>query len=242
MDSRTRWASAMLGCAVVAALSPIGVDARSPAAGDQYPYPYPPYGRVIYDTSGAARLQVTPRNAEVYVDGYLAGTVDEFDGFLQRLRVAAGEHELVFYLEGYRTHREKVLFRPGATLKISHAMEPLGPGEVNEPRPRPEPETAAEPGWRPGPPGPHEARQPRSERAGFGALAIRVQPADAEVLVDGEAWTGAGGAEPLVIELSAGAHEIEVSKEGFSAYRRTVRVRRGETVTLNVSLSKREGH
>ena len=40
-----------------------------------------------YDSNvGSGRLQVKPRNAEVYVDGYYAGTVDDFDGALQRRR------------------------------------------------------------------------------------------------------------------------------------------------------------
>ena len=56
-------------------------------------YQWPPYyGGGFYDVSGAARLQVTPRQTEVFIDGYYAGTVDDFDGFLQRLRIEPGEH------------------------------------------------------------------------------------------------------------------------------------------------------
>jgi hypothetical protein len=32
----------------------------------------------------------TPRDAEVYVDGYYAGTVDDFDGTFQRLHIDTG--------------------------------------------------------------------------------------------------------------------------------------------------------
>ena len=96
-------------------------------------YPYglyaPSYGADAYNrTIGSARLQVTPKHAEVYVDGHLAGTVDDFDGFLQRLDVPAGEHELTLYFDGYRTIQQKVLFRPGATVKITSAT----PVRVNE--------------------------------------------------------------------------------------------------------------
>ena len=48
------------------------------------------------------------------MDGYLVGTVDDFDGWMQRLHVMYGEHEIQIYLQGYRTIRQKVLFRPGA--------------------------------------------------------------------------------------------------------------------------------
>src|SRR4051812_7600142 len=72
---------------------------------------------------GSARREVKPRSAEVSVDGYLAGPVDNFDGFLQRLDVAPGAHDPTIYLEGHRTVPQKVLFRPGPTLKIKYALQ-----------------------------------------------------------------------------------------------------------------------
>ena len=52
------------------------------------PYPYYGYpGYAYYDPSADLRLQVTPRTAEVYVDGYLVGTVDDFDGVFQRVHM-----------------------------------------------------------------------------------------------------------------------------------------------------------
>ena len=75
---------------------------------------------------------ITPREAMVYVDGYLAGTVDEFDGTFQRLHVAPGEHELVIYLQGYRTIRQHLYLGPNATRKITETMEKLAAGEEAE--------------------------------------------------------------------------------------------------------------
>ena len=54
-------------------------------------------GRVVsgygnYRYYGDLRLKVTPREAAVYVDGYYAGIVDDFDGFFQRLTVEVGPH------------------------------------------------------------------------------------------------------------------------------------------------------
>ena len=40
--------------------------------------------------AGELRLQVRPPHAEVYVDGYFAGLVDDFDGVLQGLRLEEG--------------------------------------------------------------------------------------------------------------------------------------------------------
>ena len=57
----------------------------------QSPVFYPPYGwyGVMPDTASSVRVEVTPREAKVYVDGYFAGIVDDFDGTFQRLRVVA---------------------------------------------------------------------------------------------------------------------------------------------------------
>jgi hypothetical protein len=197
-------------------------------------YPYYPYAwRHYYDDTGSARIQVTPRNAEVFVDGYFVGTVDDFDGVLQRLHVPAGEHELTIYLDGYRTIREKVLFRRAATLRVSYTMQPLGPGDPQEPRPTPDPNAPAQqdPSRRSVRP---YARGPQSE---FGTLSLRIQPDDAVVIVDGEEWERPSGEDRFTIDLPEGPHRLEVRKDGFRTYIRTVDIRRGQIVTLNVSLT-----
>ncbi len=201
----------------------------------QYPYP-PYYGRWAYDNTGAARLQVTPKNTQVYADGYFVGVVDNFDGSLQRLNLEAGQHELEFYLDGYQTFTQKVLFVRGRTLKITHAMQPLAPGESAGAPPKPDPSAArARPGYR-AEQGPRTA-PPRGERSAFGSLLLRVRPSDAEVMVDGERWDAPKGEDQFVIELAEGPHRIEVRKNGFQTYSTTVQVRRGQSVRLNVSLT-----
>jgi hypothetical protein len=97
-------------------------------------YPYP-YGRLSQEAE--LKLKVTPKEAEVYVDGYFAGTVDEFDGAFQRLRVVPGQHEIVVYLEGYRSIREKLYLGPSRSSKLERTMDKLGPGEPNEAKPEP---------------------------------------------------------------------------------------------------------
>ena len=39
------------------------------------------------------------------------------------------------------------------------------------------------------------------------------------------------------IDLAEGSHSVEVRKDGYRTYTRSIQVRRGETVTLNVSLT-----
>lgn len=210
-----------------------------------FPGMYPPFGAGWGGMmGGSARLQITPKQAEVYVDGYLAGSVDDFDGFFQRLDVAPGEHELTIFLEGYETITQKLLFQPGETLDVRQRMTPLAPGASSGPRP-----TAATPPAQPADPsGPGPERGPRGPRppfgdspapqSDFGTLSVRVQPADATLLVDGEEWAAPEGDGPILIDLPEGTHEIEVRKDGLPAYRRTVQIRAGRTLPLNVSLSR----
>ena len=240
--------------------------------GDLYgPYGY--YGR--YDElNSSVRLEVTPRTAEVFVDGYRAGTVDDYDGIFQRLRLRPGEHEITLYLDGYRSLHERVYLNTAADQKVRHTMVPLPAGEAQEPRPEPPAIEPAEhmapneprnepnennpndlsvespPVRRPGVPGgpgrggpgrggPPPRPLPANPANAFGSVSIRVQPADAEVLIDGERWTGPATQERLVVELSRGRHRVEIRKEGYEMYSNDVDVRAGETATLNISLPRR---
>src|SRR5262249_10878002 len=94
-----RWPS-VLTCAVF-----VGV--VSPAVAHAQPVvPFPPYGIPLESIGSAARLQVTPRETEVYVDGRLAGKVGDFEGFGKKLDLPSGSHEVTLYLEGYRVRRD----------------------------------------------------------------------------------------------------------------------------------------
>jgi hypothetical protein len=129
----------------------------------RYPYPYPPYPYAPYRLMADADLKVdvTPKEAVVYVDGYLAGIVDDFDGVFQRLRLEPGGHEIVVFKEGYRSLRQKLYLSPGGTRRLSGSLEPLRAGEPDEAPPVP----AAPPD---GPPLPAQPRgeTSRSSRAG----------------------------------------------------------------------------
>lgn len=220
-----------------------------------YPYGwYPPYGYYGRGYAAASlRLQVEPKETEVFIDGYWAGTVDDFDGFFQRLHIEPGEHDVELYLEGHRSVRQKIYLQPNGTFRIRHTMAPLGPGETPDPRPatpprpqRPGPGERSDRYERPerdeGYERPDRSEQPERpgppERGSFGTIALRVQPGDADILIDGESWEGPDGSDRLVIQLPEGEHRVEVRRDGFSTYTSTIRVRRGETTTLNVSLAR----
>jgi hypothetical protein len=205
---------------------------------DWYGYPYRPYAPYIYRPGADLRIQVTPREAEVYIDGYLVGNVDDYDGVFQRLRVPYGEHQISVYREGYRTITEKMLFRPYESYNIKQPMQPIGSGGAAEPRPAPQPGAPSQPAPRRGAPpnAGYPDRNPDRNADRFGTVAIRVQPGDAAVFIDGERWDTAPGEDRLTLELTEGSHRVEIRKEGFKDYSSTITVRAGRTVTLNVSL------
>lgn len=216
---------------------------------DMYGWGYPGipsigfYNRGYVDDS-SARIQVTPRHAEVYVDGYRAGVVDDFDGFAQRLRVSPGEHVIELYLEGHKPIAEAIRFAPGESYRIRHAMEPLAPGDAEPVRPTPRPGAVAQPATqqifdafgRPFPGGSPVTSAPAARSGEGAAIAIRVQPGDATILVDGERWQSSG--DRLEIQVTAGEHRIEIQKDGYQSFSTTVRVRPGESAPINVSLTK----
>lgn len=201
-----------------------------------YPYPYPYYGMGY--ASGAVRLQVKPEHTEVYVDGYYAGVVDSYDGLFQRLRLPPGEHEIVLYLDGHQSVQEQLYLIAGESYKIEHEMVPLAEGAPQPPRPEP-----VEPPEPPAYQGVTAAPQAQQLFAAdrFGTLAIRVQPIDAEVLIDDELWQGFEGYDRLVVEIGAGVHDVEVRRDGYRTYRTQVDVREGDTTMLNVSLPRSDG-
>jgi len=191
------------------------------------------------------------KDAEVYVDGARAGTVEDFDGLFQSLHVKPGSREIVIYKEGFRSARQAMYVEPFDEKKFKFTLEPLRDGEPQDPRP-----TLPPPGAEPDPArGDHhymlharpqanldpepEPQQQRDADARFGTLSVRVQPGDAEVLVDGERWTGSLQPDRLNLKLSAGRHKVEVRKEGFVTYTEDVLIRDKATMTLNVALTRK---
>jgi len=219
---------------------------------------YPPYGAYRYlQPESHLRIAVKPSDASVYVDGYFAGKVDDFDGRMQRLHVPPGEHEITVYLEGYRSLTQRLYLSPNATRTLEGTLEKLGPGAPPEPKPEPlerdrdrdryqadaEDELYGRPPMR-GPRGPVEPPQRRQPGVGvresrYASLSIRVRPAGAVVLIDGERWDGPDGDERLIVQVAEGRHVIEVEREGYEPFTTEVEVRRGETAPVNITLRRR---
>jgi hypothetical protein len=202
---------------------------------------YPYYGGWYYGAS--MRIEIQPKQAEVYVDGWRAGIVDDFDSWYQSLNLEPGGHEIVLYLEGYRTQRHQLLFAHSSSQNLKGVMEKLGPGETSGPRPQPAPpperayrEMAAR-GNEPEQPAIEQPVAPEPQR--FGTLSIKVLPPDAEIVVDDQSWKTVGSDQLLAIKLSPGRHNLEVRKDGYTPYVEVILIRPGATMNLNVGLTRK---
>ena len=74
---------------------------------------------------GSLRIKVKPRNGSVYVDGYFAGQVDDYDGVFQRLRVEPGPHRIEIRADGYAPLSFEVRVPPGRTVNYSGELRRL---------------------------------------------------------------------------------------------------------------------
>ncbi len=199
-----------------------------PYYGPFYPYPGPYLGPEFF-SDATLRTKVTPNDARVYVNGYYAGEADDFDGIFQGLYLSAGEHQIEFFLEGYRTVREHLYLNVGDSRQVTHRMVPVGPGEMSEP--------PMVPLGRPARPGsPVRGGSGDRPASPFGILALRLEPSDAEVLIDGEAMPGFDVGPDLVIHLAAGWHKFEVRREGYQTFRTDIELSEGATTRLNIKL------
>jgi hypothetical protein len=82
--------------------------------GPAYGYSYPEFRGYGYGyATGELRLQVRPRDADVYVDGYFAGRVDDFDGTFQSLTLEEGAYRIEIVAPGYAPLVFDVRILPG---------------------------------------------------------------------------------------------------------------------------------
>lgn len=203
-----------------------------------YPYWYFP----IFDNRADVRIVVAPKAAQdaaVYVDGFYAGIVDDFNGVFQGLPLTPGGHSIVLHLEGYRTIRRNIYLSPSSTFNLRETMQQLPPDEVADrpevapPVPPPPAGTYRTPVTPPRTPLPPAAEA--TSATGIGTLDLRVEPVDIEVRIDGKPWLSADEGH-FVVQLSAGRHRLELRKTGTFLLATDIEISDGATNTLELRL------
>ena len=89
---------------------------------------YPSYPQTTYSSytdDGALRLKIKPRNAEVYVDGFFVGVVDDFDGIFQRLHLETGAHRIEVRAPGYEPLALDVRITPEHTTTYQGELKKI---------------------------------------------------------------------------------------------------------------------
>jgi hypothetical protein len=99
-----------------------------PGYGSSYGYgygqgSYSPWQSSGYDIGGV-RLRIRPRDAQVFVDGYYAGLVDDFDGTFQSLRLEQGGHKIEIHMQGFEDLELDVHVQAGRTITLNEELRP----------------------------------------------------------------------------------------------------------------------
>ena len=67
-------------------------------------------------TSARSGSTCRPRHAQVYVDGYYAGVVDDYDGVFQGLKLESGAYRIEITAPGYENLSFDVRISPGQKI------------------------------------------------------------------------------------------------------------------------------
>jgi PEGA domain len=79
------------------------------------------------DEKGVLHLSVKPRDAEVYIDGGLVGSANQFVGLFHKLRLDAGVHRLELRAPGYEPLIVNVRIQAGESMTYRGALEKITP-------------------------------------------------------------------------------------------------------------------
>jgi hypothetical protein len=65
---------------------------------------------------GDVRFEVSPKDAQVYADGFYVGIVDDFNGRSQHLTLAPGAHHVIIRADGYEALEVDLNIQPRQTM------------------------------------------------------------------------------------------------------------------------------
>ncbi len=222
---------------------------------------YPRYWDAYYrNQTGAVDLNVSPKHAQVYLNGSLVGKAAQFDGWPQYLWLPTGNHELIFSLDGYQTVRQEVEIVDGIVLRTHLSLEPgqtTPVAELSVPRQKREHERrdlyeryskdrprVVEPAAVPVP-APAGDSAPTSTPADTASvesavLVLDVDPADAVVYLDGRLIGSAAslGAQGGKLTVAAGTHRLEVVRPGYANYITSLDAVAGKSLAISIRLTR----
>jgi len=88
--------------------------------------PYEYGGYVVPSVAvGHLRIEATPKDAQVFVDGNYAGVVDNYDGHFQHLDLPPGGHHIELKAQGFTTDAFDIYIQPNHTTDYKGKLSPL---------------------------------------------------------------------------------------------------------------------
>lgn len=222
---------------------------------------YPPaYPARAGRANGALDLDLKPGDTQIYLNGQLIGTADDFDGWPEYLWLEEGEYHFIFYKEGHESIVREYKVLPGVVIDVEDRLdrgESPPPEELfpppterrdarlqDEAERRRRAETAAQADWR--------LRRERSrvegdvrgdmdqgrQDADFGSLTLAVVPSDASVYLDGR-LIGTGDDLARLrrgLTVDAGDHVLEIVRPGHEPVEREFTMEPGEVLSMAIEL------
>ena len=187
------------------------------------------------DAPGAVETDVTPKKADLFVDGQFLGQARDYNGRWDLLWLEPGRHVFEFRREGYMSLERELELRAGMLVRIE---EQLQKGEGSDPRSTRLPEPPA--------PAPAAASAAESDTPGppsfraSGLLHLAVEPVDAAVYLDGEYLARGSELARLhgALPVARGVHVVEVVRPGYDSRRIEVDVVGADPVRLEIRLER----
>jgi hypothetical protein len=222
---------------------------------------YPPvYPARASRANGALDLDLKPGDTQIYLNGQLIGTADDFDGWPEYLWLEEGDYHFIFYKQGHESIVREYKVLPGVVIDVEDRLErgESPPPEELFPPPterrdarlqdeaerRRRVETGAPADWR--------QRRERSrvedrvegdmdqgrQAADFGSLTLTVVPSDASIYLDGR-LIGTGDDLARLrrgLTVDAGDHVLEIVRPGHQPVEREFSMQPGEVLSMAVEL------
>ena len=194
--------------------------------GNDRPSGYAPYGFVAFTNTQQAtlRLDITPGDANVFVDARYMGRADSFSSAFQRLPLAGGPHVIEIRKEGFTSLAIDIAVYPGQNVTFSRRLQPAA-GDASGVELVP-PQSDAE--LAPDCNGP------------AGAVRLDVTPKDADVYADGY-YVGRvddfNGSQHLL--LTQDRHHLVLKKDGFDTMEFNLTIASDRPALYRAALKKR---
>jgi len=211
------------------------------------------------------KTDITPEEAEVWLDGTYVGTADDFDGYPDYLYLRPGAYKLEFRLANYQTMALDIQIADGENLRFDRKMQ-IEPGKSALDSFPPEGKAMPYgrffgPGGAPvsatvrlqdeegigiddprGRTALREERPPRDTalRGDRGRLRFSVTPEDAAIYVD-DKYVGVGdelNGSPRGVIVDAGKRTVTVTRPGFKTKTVEVEAKVGQPIDVVVDLEK----